>query len=151
MIMNTAVNAEAEKDNDLLVLVNELIASLPNPHSFVMRIEVGDRHGSDSLYLIDVDGNPLNYSRRDRNKIWQHFYDWRKPTQNSPDDWNLAILRWSAVSGVTVEYGHADVEDVGNSRNRRILWAKQEFGDREIPFFIEERKKKSESSVAEKM
>ncbi len=135
-------SADAEKETYLLVLVDELIESLPNPHSLVMRIEVGDRHGSHSLYLIDVNGNPLHYSPRSPNKIWQHFYDWRKPTQNAPGEWNLAILRWSTASGATVEYGYADVEGA-SSRGREIQWAKQEFGDREIPFFIEPRKKKT--------
>lgn len=147
--MNTAVNAEAEKDNDLLALVSELIATLPNPHALVMRMEIGDRHGSHCLYLMDKSGNPLRYSKSDKNKIWQHFYDWRKPTQDAPDNWNVAILRWSVASGVMVEYAHADVEGA-SSRGREIQWAKQEFGDKEIPFFIEERKKKFEGFVAEK-
>jgi hypothetical protein len=142
MSMNSAISTQAEKDIHLRALVNELVASLPNPHAIVMRIEIGDRHGNDTLYLIDTDGNPLNYAKSGKNKIWQHFYDWRKPTENAPESWNLAVLRWSAAAGVTVEYGHTDVEDVGNSRNRRRLWEQQEFGDGEMPFFSESREKR---------
>ena len=146
----SVLDEKDQKEKDLLVLVNELIASLPSPpHSLVMCMEVGKGHGTHDLYLSDASGNPLHFFKRGTSKIWNHFHQWREPTQNAPDNWNLAVMRWSAGDGISVEYGRTDVENVRGFPARRAAWQKQEFGDREIPFFVEERKKRPLDSAAE--
>jgi hypothetical protein len=142
---------EAEKDSKLLSIVHVVVAALAtSPCSIVMRMEVGDRTGAYDFYLEDVDGKTLHFFGRALKKIWDHFYERHKPTQNAPDKWNLATLRWSPERGISVEYGQTDVKDISGFSARRAAWQKQEFGDPEIPFFVEERKRKSEGSVAEK-
>jgi hypothetical protein len=139
-----------EKDATLLSIIHASVATLPKPpHSIIMRMEIGDRTGAHDLYLEDTDGKILHFFGSASEKIWDHFYEWRKPTRNAPDKWNLAVLRWSPDHGISVEYGQTDVKDISGFSTRRAAWQKQEFGDKEIPFFVEPRTKKSEGSVAE--
>ncbi len=149
MKVNTGVDVEAEADKDtvLAALIKELIASLQSPvRTLVMYMEVGTGHGTHDLYIESASKSALHYFTRGTSKIWNHFYEWRKPTRDAPDKWNLVILRWSDNHGISVEYGQTDVEDVRGFAARRKAWQKQEFGTEDIPFFVEPRKKKIGSS-----
>lgn len=143
-MMSASNDSESEKEAKLLSIIRAVVATLPQlPRSIVMRMEIGDRTGTYDFYSEDMNGKMLHFVELRMKKIWDHFYDWRKPTQNAPDKWNLAVLRWSDDDGISVEYGQTDVTDISGFSKRRKAWQKQEFGTEDIPFFIEPRKKKS--------
>ena len=120
-------------------LLDSLLALIPKSFlsrfdSLWARAEVARGVGSADLYAQTPDGRVLHLQdeRELVGSLFDCAYDFATTRSGKEPQWSTATLRWRRGHPAQLGFGHEDVEDRGNTSQRRTVWEQSEFGNKQV-------------------